>query len=153
MSRLKDKANNVCIDNLNFDQILSFELDRFKKEAKKHKKQYRVGQTLIICLMTASSCVAAISTAQSEYIPFLSVLNVFLSSSAIAVNTWLKMQKSHDLWKTETMIYHALADIKREIDFECTTGLWTPEKQMEAFKRMNNAIRIGNLDWKKIQNT
>lgn len=142
---------NICVENLNFDQILSHELTRFKKEANKHKKQYRIGQTVIITLMTASSCLAAVASLQTELSSIISIINVFISSSAVGVNTWLKMQRCFDLWKTETIIYHTLADIKREVDFECTSGTWTPEKQVDAFKRMNNAIKMSNIDWKKMQ--
>lgn len=136
---------------MSIEKILKLEINKFKKEATKHKKQYRIVQTTVIVLLVISALASAISASHNKFSFVISLLNVFISSLIVAINSWIEMRKSFELWKTETSIYHELVDIEREIKFHKNNKTWSQQKELNAFHQINSTIKKGSSDWNNIQ--
>lgn len=148
MSKTSRKAN---ANNFTFEHLLDLEIARFRTEAFKHKRQWRVGQTIAIILLTGSSIFSTAAASFKEYSVWLALLAAVCSATTIAVTSWLEMHKSFDLWKFETNIQHNLRDVKRKMEFEKISRKWNAASEQEAMTAVEKIIKASKVDWKQIQ--
>jgi len=139
-------------DDLTFENTIQCEIERFKKESKKHKRQYKIGKLLAILAVTLIPVITILnSTVSFPYSTQLfTVLNAILSATSITMTWLLDVNKSFELWKTETAVYHTLADIKRNIDFAKAIGTWDRKKQLDAINKIDIAIKASGKSWEKM---
>lgn len=130
--------------------LLQTEIDALNEESTKHKRQFRLCQTLVISLSALSSIVSAWALTQPAPPKFANLAIVVITALATAISAWIEMKRSRDLWQHERPLYHSLKDLKRELEFCESIGELTAEKKREIFQRMSQILSQSGTRWVKL---
>ena len=120
-------------------------IDRFKRESEKHKLLNRRWRYLVF---TLTGCAAILSAAALRFPGYQASLNfgVVLVSVGAGVATSIEgLRKAGEVWIIERNVFHALSDLKRELNFEMN-GL--TDSQLDIyFGRMQRILESSTEQW------
>jgi hypothetical protein len=120
-------------------------IGQFKTESEKHK---RLNRRLKYSLFGLTGCATLLSVAALEFtnlrVPFnLGV--VLVSVGASIVSSIEGLRKPGELWILERNVFHALSDLKRELEYEVSGQT---EPQLDAyFSRLQSILATSAEEW------
>lgn len=117
----------------------------FDGESKKHKRLYRALRYMVFGL-TAASAVLAGAAAAGQIGQWSNVLIICASALIGLVTSIEGLRKPSELWIHERGIYHALHDLKREVEFEAAGNI-TEQVIEQYFERLQNILSAGSERW------
>jgi hypothetical protein len=120
-------------------------IDRFKSESEKHKL---LNRRLRYLVFTLTGCAAILSAAALRFPGYQTSLNfgvVLVSVGAGIVTSIEGLRKAGELWIIERNVFHALSDLKRELEFEMDR-LTDPQLDL-YFGRMQGILASSTEQW------
>jgi hypothetical protein len=131
--------------------LLDEDIERFNKESKRHKHLHRRAQTAIIVLTASTAIVAGAGLVIPDAGHTVQFIVLCLASTTTAVASWSEMRRARELWHHERMVYYALKDIAREVEFYDRVRTLRPDEVEAYFQRAISILGTSTHKWSEIQ--
>jgi hypothetical protein len=131
--------------------LLHEDIERFEKESRRHKHLHRRAQTAIIVLTAGTAIVAGAGLVVPGAGQTVQFIVLCLASTTTAVASWSEMRRARELWHHERMVYYALKDIAREVEFYDRVGTLTPKAVEDYFQKASSILGTSTHKWSEIQ--
>lgn len=119
----------------------------FDEESQKHKRLYRRIRYSIFVLTALSTVLAGLAVVL-DLGPWLNVAVVVTTASIGVLASIEGLRKPAELWLNERSIYHALEDLRREVDFHSVETL-SAETIDAYFSRTQALLNAGSVKWQQ----
>jgi len=132
-------------------EMLKEDIARFDRESTRHKGMFRRTQTAVIALTASTAIVAGLGLILPGLDSAIHFAVLCLAAVTTAVTSWAEMRRARELWQHERMVFYALKDLAREVDFYASVRALTPENLEGYFQRAAGILGTSTQQWSKIQ--
>ncbi len=126
---------------------LTSHIKYFDLESNKHKRIYRRMRYTIFFLTAASTILAGFAAAGVGG-SACSILVIIVTAMIGVLTSVEGLRKPSELWLNERSIYHALEDLRREVEFHGAEPL-SNEEINGYFQRAQGFLGSGSARWKQ----
>jgi Protein of unknown function (DUF4231) len=121
-------------------------IKQFQNESNKHKSLYRNLRYLAFTFTGCSTIMSSLALTFKEAGPWLNI-GVVLATVSVGVITSIEgIRKPSELWIQERNVFHALEDLRRELEFKAKEN---PDKLNldDWFSRMQSILTASTEKW------